>query len=75
MMTEPETTEDATTFQVVVNHEEQYSIWQEGRELPLGWTPAGYTGTRDACLDHIQQIWPDITPLSVREALSRWRAQ
>jgi MbtH protein len=74
MMTETDPHDDQT-FQVVVNDEEQYSIWQEGRELPLGWKPVGYTGTREACLDHVEEIWTDITPLSVRQALARQKAQ
>jgi MbtH protein len=74
MMTETDSHDDPT-FQVVVNHEEQYSIWQEGRELPLGWKPVGYTGTKEACLDHVEEIWTDITPLSVRQALARQKAQ
>ena len=36
--------DDTTTYRVVINHEEQYSIWPEGRELPLGWTEAGHSG-------------------------------
>ena len=74
MMTETDPHDDQT-FQVVVNHEEQYSIWQEGRELPLGWKPVGYTGTKEACLDHVEEIWTDITPLSVRQALARQKAR
>jgi MbtH protein len=53
---------------VVVNDEEQYSIWPAGRELPLGWTAEGTTGTREECLAHIDEVWTDITPRSVRVA-------
>ena len=56
---------DDQTFQVVVNHEEQYSIWEEGRELPLGWKPIGYTGTKEACLDHVEQF-PERPPQAVQ---------
>jgi MbtH protein len=55
-------------YRVVVNDEEQYSIWPAGRELPLGWTAEGTTGTRDECLAHIDEVWADITPRSVRVA-------
>lgn len=54
-------------FQVVVNHEEQYSIWPAGRELPAGWRPDGTTGTKAVCLEHIDRVWTDMRPLSVRE--------
>ncbi|MCX4993704.1 MbtH family protein [Streptomyces sp. NBC_00568] len=53
---------------VVVNHEEQYSVWFADRELPAGWTATGAQGTRQECLDHIGQVWSDLTPRSVRES-------
>jgi len=53
-------------FQVVVNDEEQYSIWPAGRALPAGWVAEGTTGTREECLAHIDEVWTDITPRSVR---------
>jgi MbtH protein len=53
-------------YEVVVNHEEQYSLWPAGRELPPGWHTAGKAGTREECLNHIEQVWTDLTPLSVR---------
>ncbi|MGW4905285.1 MbtH family protein [Streptomyces sp. NPDC004270] len=57
---------DLTTYQVVVNPEEQFSIWPVTRELPGGWRADGITGTREECLDHIEQVWSDIRPLSLR---------
>ena len=51
---------------VVVNDEEQYSVWPEQRPLPSGWRTAGVAGTRDECLDHIASVWHDIRPLSAR---------
>ncbi|MGA4844125.1 MbtH family protein [Streptomyces sp. G45] len=54
---------------VVVNHEEQYSIWPVDQELPPGWTDTGFTGPREDCLAHISEVWTDITPLSVRQSL------
>jgi MbtH protein len=53
---------------VVVNDEEQYSIWPADRELPAGWRPGGCTGTEDECLAYIEEIWTDMRPLSLR----RW---
>jgi MbtH protein len=55
------------TFLVVVNHQEQYSIWPASRALPAGWRAEGTSGPRQACLDHIAEIWPDIRPLSLRQ--------
>lgn len=51
---------------VVVNHEEQYSIWTADREPPPGWRATGFTGTRDECLAHIEAVWTDLRPLSTR---------
>ena len=55
-------------FEVVVNAEEQYSIWPSGRELPAGWDLAGFRGPKSDCLAHIDAVWTDITPLSARQA-------
>lgn len=56
------------TFDVVRNIEEQYSVWPEGWELPAGWERTGFTGPRDDCLAHIDEVWTDMRPASVR----RW---
>ena len=61
-----ETPEDRTTYKVVVNHEERYSIWPADRDLPPGWKEAGKTGTKDECLAHIEEVWTVMRPLSVR---------
>lgn len=58
-----------TIFRVVLNHEEQYSIWQAGRELPAGWRAEGTEGTRPECLAHIDRVWTDMRPLSLRRAM------
>jgi len=54
-------------FLVVVNAEEQYSIWDSRRKVPVGWTATGFEGSEAACLDHIDAIWTDMRPLSLRE--------
>jgi MbtH protein len=59
--------EDATVYKVVVNHEEQYSIWPADRANPVGWQDAGKTGTKAECLAHIEQVWTDMRPKSLRE--------
>jgi MbtH protein len=53
-------------YRVVVNHEEQYSIWPEDRDLPDGWRAEGTSGTEQECLDHIDRVWTDLRPLSAR---------
>lgn len=55
-----------THQQVVVNHEEQYSIWPVDTPLPAGWRAEGTTGTEQECLDHIERVWTDMRPLSAR---------
>jgi MbtH protein len=57
---------DISNFQVVVNHEGQYSIWPTGRSRPLGWLPAGFTGSREQCLHHIDVVGTAERPISVR---------
>lgn len=64
--TDGDTSTPGPTYRVVVNHEEQYSIWLADRELPDGWRAEGTTGTEQECLDHIGRIWIDLRPLSAR---------
>lgn len=61
--------EDTTTYKVVVNHEEQYSIWPADRENALGWRDVGKTGPKDECLAHIKEVWTDMRPLSLRKQM------
>jgi MbtH protein len=61
-----ETTETAEEHLVVVNHEQQYSIWRADREVPAGWEATGFRGPKDACLAHVAEVWTDMRPLSVR---------
>ena len=61
--------EDATVYKVVINPEEQYSIWPADRENPLGWRDAGKSGSKDECLAHIKEVWTDMRPLSLRKAM------
>ena len=53
-------------FQVVVNHEEQYSIWPDYKEIPQGWRAVGKSGFKKECLDYIEEVWTDMRPLSLR---------
>ncbi|MFJ1643375.1 MULTISPECIES: MbtH family protein [unclassified Streptomyces] len=57
-------------YQVVVNGEEQYSIWPEGGPLPAGWAAEGTVGPRDVCLARIEEVWVDMRPLSLRRRMA-----
>lgn len=59
--------EDITLYKVVVNHEEQFSIWPIGRENALGWKDAGKSGSKRECLEYIKEVWVDMRPLSLRK--------
>jgi len=59
--------EDNTIYKVVVNHEDQYSIWPAHRERALGWNDAGKSGTKRECLEYIKEVWTDQRPLSPRK--------
>lgn len=62
--------EDTTTYEAVVNHEEQYSIWPVDREKPLGWKGTGRIGSKAECLRYIAEVWTDMRPLSLRKAMA-----
>lgn len=62
---------DDATYVVVCNDEEQYSIWPEIKELPLGWRAAGKTGPKAECLAFIEEVWTDMRPLSLRKMQER----
>ena len=62
--------EDDRAYVVVVNDEDQYSIWFADRELPAGWSSDGFSGTKAACLEHVEEVWTDMRPRSVRERLA-----
>ena len=61
--------EDTRVYAVVVNHEEQYSIWPVDKTVPLGWSTVGKSGSKQECLDHIATVWTDMRPLSLRRAM------
>lgn len=63
--------DDRQLFKAVVNDEEQYSIWPAHRENAPGWRDAGKTGTKQECLAYIEQVWTDMRPKSLREAMTR----
>ena len=61
--------DDNTIFNVVINHEEQYSIWPKDRDFPMGWKDVGFSGTKMECLDYIEEVWTDMRPLSLRKKM------
>jgi uncharacterized protein YbdZ (MbtH family) len=62
--------EDTTIYKVVVNHEEQYSIWPSYKEIPLGWKDVGKSGLKPECLAYIKDVWTDMRPLSLRKRMA-----
>jgi uncharacterized protein YbdZ (MbtH family) len=64
--------EDTTIYKAVMNHEEQYSIWPDYKELPLGWKHTGKTGLKAECLAYIKEVWIDMRPLSLRKKMEEF---
>ncbi len=62
--------DDDQRYKVVINHEEQYSIWPADRENPSGWKDEGFEGSKQECLDHIEEVWTDMRPLSLRKKMA-----
>ncbi len=62
-------------YQVLVNHEEQYSLWPTFKDIPNGWRQVGPIGTKQECLAYVEEVWTDITPLSVRKQLEEARGR
>jgi MbtH protein len=61
--------QDNTKYSVVINHEEQYSIWAADREIPAGWRAVGKSGPKEECLAYIKEVWTDMRPLSLRKKM------
>jgi MbtH protein len=62
--------EDTRPYTVLVNDEEQYSLWLADLPIPTGWRSTGKTGTRQACLDYVDEVWTDMRPASLRRAMA-----
>jgi MbtH protein len=67
--------EDKTVYKVVVNHEEQYSIWPAHKPNPLGWRDAGKAGLKPECLAYVNEVWTDMRPLSLRKKMEQQAAE
>jgi MbtH protein len=61
--------EDTRDYVVLVNGEEQYSLWLAGQQIPNGWRQVGPSGQKKVCLDYVKEVWTDMRPLSVRKAM------
>ena len=61
--------EDQRHYTVLVNDEEQYSIWLADAAVPAGWRAVGKVGTKQECLDYVRAVWTDMRPLSLRKAM------
>ena len=61
--------EDTTVYRVVINAEEQYSIWPDFKEIPAGWRDAGKQGSKAECLAYIKEVWTDMRPASLRKQM------
>lgn len=62
--------EDTRTYTVLVNNEEQYSLWLAELAIPGGWRSTGQVGSKQECLDYVRRVWTDLRPLSLRKALA-----
>ncbi len=67
--------EDTRTYEVVMNHEEQYSIWLQGKAIPAGWVAVGKSGLKPECLAYVEEVWTDMRPLSLRKHMEEYAAQ
>jgi MbtH protein len=61
--------DDTRNYVVVMNHEEQYSIWLKGKQIPDGWHSVGKEGPKAECLEYIDREWVDMRPLSLRRKM------
>ena len=62
--------DDTTTYQVLRNDEEQYSLWPQSLEIPSGWTAVGKQGTKAECMSYVDEVWTDMRPRSLREQMA-----
>lgn len=73
-MVDSEQSSSEISYKVVINHEEQYSIWPTDLPTPAGWRDAGPQGSKEECLNYISQVWKDMRPLSLRNAMESDRS-
>jgi len=66
--------EDTREYVVLVNGEEQYSLWLAGQEIPKGWREVFSRNNKKACLEYVKEVWTDMRPLSLRKAMAERNA-
>ena len=59
------------TFHVLVNDEEQHSLWPAFKEIPSGWRSVFGPSSRQAALDYVDEHWTDLRPKSLRDSMAR----
>ena len=62
---------DKTPYQVVINHEEQYSLWPKDLQVPTGWKSVGVSGNKQACTRYIEEVWTDLRPLKLHNEMAQ----
>jgi len=68
-----EQAQDERRYRVVLNAEEQYSIWPIEKPVPAGWRDGGEQGDKNHCLAFIGSVWTDMRPLSLRRQMDQGR--
>jgi MbtH protein len=68
-------TENEPHFKVLINDEEQYSLWEENWPNPCGWRETGKSGSRQQCVDYVDEVWTDMRPLSLRKHMEAQKAK
>ncbi|GAA1606775.1 MbtH family NRPS accessory protein [Kribbella hippodromi] len=58
--------DDTEVKKVLVNDEEQYSLWPDYLTVPAGWKETGVSGSKDDCLAYVNEVWTDMRPRSLR---------
>ena len=66
--------EDDREYKVLVNGEEQYSLWLAWQEIPKGWRDTGKIGKKADCLAYVKEVWTDMRPLSLRRHMEQHQA-
>ena len=67
-----EENDDKTLHRVLVNEEEQYSLWPKDNAIPNGWKSVK-EGTRAECLAYVKEVWTDMRPLSLRKHMEEFQ--
>ena len=68
-MTQSES-EDQHLYIVLINEEEQYSLWRKDIKIPAGWSAVGPEGNKAECMKYVDEVWTDMRPLSLRRSMA-----